>query len=91
LAQNAETLLQPRQRRPALMSHEQWSAELLLKDANSCTDRRLSDVQPVGSLDETSRRDDLEKGPGKLSVHVHTSAKLHLSVNRIRLSNASPR
>jgi hypothetical protein len=59
-------------------------------DANSCTDRRLTDVQPVSSLDETFRRDDLEKGPGKLGVHVHTSAKLHLSVNRIRLSNASP-
>ena len=70
--------------------HEQRSAELLLKNANSCTDRRLTDVQPVSSL-ETFRRDDLEKGPGKLGVHVHTSAKLYLSVNRIRLFNASPR
>src|SRR6185312_15548040 len=81
----------PRKRRPTLMSHEQWSAELPLKDANSCADRRLTDVQSVSGLDETSRRDDLKKGPGKLSVHAHTSVKMHLSISRIRFCNASPR
>jgi hypothetical protein len=35
----------------------------------------LTDMQPVGSLDEASGRDDLQKRPGQFNVHDLSNMK----------------
>ena len=65
--------------------------ELLLKDANLCTDRRLVGNQSVSALNDTPCSENLGKGSGKLDARSHTSTKSHLSGNRIRLSNVLAR
>jgi hypothetical protein len=84
-------LASPRKRCSAFVSYEKSPPELLFTDANLRVDRGLTDIQSLSSLNETSRRNNLEKGFGKLSIDSHTSEKMYLSVNRIRLSNVLAR
>ena len=52
------------------ISNEERSSKLLLKQAHACADCCLGDMQPIGRFNEASGRDDLQKGPGELNVHV---------------------
>ena len=59
----------------AFVSHEQRPSKLLLEGADPCADRRLTDIEPIGSPNETSGRNDLKKGPGELGIHIRSSIK----------------
>jgi hypothetical protein len=49
-----------REARAGLIANEKRaSPELLLKETNACTNRRLCDMQTVGGFDEAPRGDDL--------------------------------
>jgi len=72
----AEKLLtRRRQRCSALVPNEQGSPKLLLEGADTRADCGLTDIQALGSPDETTGRDDLEKGFGDLGVHIRSSIK----------------
>ena len=76
----AEKLLtRRRQRSSALVPNEQRSPKLLLEGSDACADGRLTDIQPLGSPNETAGRDDLEKGFGELGVHIRSSIKYVLN------------
>ena len=67
----AKELLASRgERRASFIPNEKRSSELLLKEAHACADRRLSDMQTVGSFDEASGGDNLYEGSGQLDVHA---------------------
>src|SRR5665213_2882004 len=61
------------ERRATFISNEKRSPKLLLKQAHARADRRLSDVQTIGSLNEAAGRDNFYEGPGELDVHVSSS------------------
>lgn len=51
--------------RPAFVSHERRSPNLLLEDAAPRADRRLTDIEPLSSSDEVAGRNDLKKRSGE--------------------------
>ena len=72
----AKELLSGRsQRRSGFVPDKKWTPELLLKQAYPGADGCLTDMQAVGSLDEISRRDDLQKRPGQFDVHELSNMK----------------
>ena len=65
-----------RERRPALVPDEKRASEQPLESVNPGTDRGLSHVQPFRRAYETAVRDDLQKSPGELDVHVPISMNI---------------
>src|ERR1043166_3758425 len=59
--------------RATFVSDEKGSSKLLLKEANTCANCRLSDMQTISRFDEASCRDDLYESSGELDVHLSSS------------------
>ncbi|HEY6643216.1 MAG TPA: hypothetical protein VIZ63_13855 [Povalibacter sp.] len=58
-----------RERRPCLVSNEQFSAQRFFQTLNAHAHCRLRDMQPPGSFDEAAASDHREKRASKLSIH----------------------
>ena len=63
-------------RSSALMTNEKLPPKLLLQVSDPCAYGRLTDVQPLGSADKTSGRNDFEKRPCEFNIHAYISHKL---------------
>ena len=57
------------QGRASFVPDKKRTSKLLFKQAYPGADGCLADMQSLGSLDEASRRDDLQKRPSQFDVH----------------------